>query len=406
MNSEQTEIARLLKERVGLEESKIGTRQLSKAIANRQKACGCNDLPSYLKHLERSQREFQELVEEIVISETWFFRHYEAFNLLRKYVRSEWLPNHPQEKLRVLSLPCSTGEEAYSIAMTLFEVPLSPHQFEIDGMDISETALAKAKQGIYGSNSFRTHDFPEDKSFFTIGNDLYEVPPSVRNQVKFRQNNLLNTWLLQEPYQIIFCRHLLIYLDNASRNRAINILEKILCDRGLLFVGAVETTLLNSPPFRYMPHPSAFAYQKILDPAPSSPIKPPVVSSPSNLVTVKKRKPFPSNPSPSPESQQTQLSALKSARKLANQGQLSEATEQCQNYLSQNPADASAYLLLGEIEQAKGNIDKAQRYFQKALYLQPDYQEALMHLALLRESQGDAKGAAVLKNRIQRLQNP
>ena len=403
MNTKQKDIARLLKERIGLEESKIGTRQLTKAIAIRQKACGVNDLASYLRYLERSQREFQELVEEIVIPETWFFRHCEAFNLLRKYVKTEWLPNHPQRKLRVLSLPCSTGEEPYSIAMTLFDVPLRPQQFEIDAMDISETALAKAKRGIYGSNSFRSHDFPENKPFFTRGTDPYQVDASVRNQVKFRQNHLLNTWLLQETYDIIFCRHLLIYLDNNARTRAIDILEKILSDGGLLFVGAVETTLLNSPPFRYMPYPSAFAYQKVIKPSSTKATKTPVFPNTSDFFKGKKRDRLKSNRSPSSD---TKRFSLETARKLANQGQLPEATQQCQDYLEQNPTDASAYLLLGEIEQARGDTEQAQRDFQKALYLQPDYQEALMHLALLRESQGDTKGAAVLKNRIQRLQNP
>ncbi|HAC65269.1 MAG TPA: protein-glutamate O-methyltransferase [Cyanothece sp. UBA12306] len=405
MNTEQQEIAKLLKARVGLEDSKIGTRQLTKAIAVRQKACGVNDLPSYWRYLERSPREFQELVEEIVIPETWFFRHCEAFNLLRKHVKNEWLPNHPQKKLRVLSLPCSTGEEPYSIAMTLFDVPLRPQQFEIEGMDISETALAKAKRGIYGSNSFRSHDFPENKPFFAKGTDPYQVDISVRNQVKFRQNNLLNTWLLQEPYDVVFCRHLLIYLDNNARNRAIDILEKILCNGGLLFVGAVETTLLNSPPFRYMPYPSAFAYQKVIKQSPTASTKTPVFPKTTDVFSGKRRDKLNHRNNFASNAKKTAIS-LENARNLANEGQLPAAAQQCQNYLEQNPTDASAYLLLGEIEQARGNIDQAQRDFQKALYLQPDYQEALMHLALLKESQGDIQGAAVLKKRIQRLQNP
>ncbi|MEA5508234.1 CheR family methyltransferase [Crocosphaera sp. UHCC 0190] len=404
MNQHHQMIEALLSQRMGWEVSKIGSRQLAKAIATRQKACGFSDLPRYLERLQASAKEFQELIEQLVVRESWFFRHREAFVLLRHYITNQWLPHHPQETLRVLSIPCSTGEEPYSIAMTLLNSPLAPQQLQIEGMDISQIALSYAKQGIYSKNSFRNHDWVEHQQFFESKEESYQISESIRRQVKFSSKNLLAPWLPNDPpYHVIFCRHLLIYLDEPARDRVIKTLDRLLCNQGLLFVGAVETTLIKSPNFRFMAHPSAFAYQKIL--APSSP-KPSITDPPlQRLTPIKKTQTSQRVSLPQPPVSEPKLSLLEMARQLANQGKLKEAAQSCHDYLKRSPIDASAYLLLGEIYQAQGNNEQAQRYLQKALYLKPNYREALAHLVLLRESQGDVQGAAVLKNRMQRLDN-
>lgn len=393
-------IEQLLAQKTGMEIEKIGTRQLAKAIAARQKACGLTEVSDYLQHLKTSAQEFQDFVEQIVIRETWFFRHREAFSLLRDYVKTQWLPRNPQGKLRILSVPCSTGEEPYSIAMTLLNRPLSSQQLYIEGMDISTIALNKAKQGIYGKNSFRSHDWVDHQQFFEETEQGYQVRGAIRQQVKFRVKNLVHLWAPNHPpYDIIFCRHLLIYLDETARDRVIKTLARLLSDQGLLFVGAVETTLIKLPGFRFMPHPSAFAYQKVADPPPkiltTLPIAPQKLT-PNKLQT---------NAPVTTQQPDSQFSLLEIARQQANQGNLEEAAQFCDDYLKRFPVDASVYLLLGEIYQAQGDNEQAQRYLQKALYLNPNCREALVHLVLMRESQGDTKGAAILKNRIQRLDN-
>ncbi|MEL4894623.1 CheR family methyltransferase [Crocosphaera sp. Alani8] len=396
MNQDYKGIENLLSKRIGLGPDKIGQRQLIKAVNNRQKACGLQKVSDYLKKLQSSASEFQELVEEIVIGETWFFRHREAFSLLRKYVQTQWLPSSSGDTLRILSVPCSTGEEPYSIAMTLLNSPLTSQQFVVEGMDISQIGLDIAKKGIYRKNSFRSHDKVNYKQFFEVEEDRYKVRTSIRNQVKFSTKNLLSAWSPNHPpYHVIFCRHLLIYLDEAARNRVLKILENLLWDGGLLFVGAVETPLIQSPNFSFMSHPSAFAYQKNCQKSPQNPQS-------SQKFPLKK------TPSPSfgkPEAKKIQVSSLQMAQQFANQGRLEEAVQFCQTHLQENPIDAEGYLLLGEISQAKDDLEEAQRCFQKALYLRPNYRKALVHLVLLRENQGDRQGAAVLKSRIQRLDN-
>ncbi|MDJ0731417.1 MAG: CheR family methyltransferase [Crocosphaera sp.] len=403
MNQDYQGIEQLLAKKIGLGRDKIGQRQLIKAINIRQKACGVNNVSDYLKRLESSAHEFQQLVEKIVIGETWFFRHREAFFLLRHYVQTEWLPSHSQETLRILSVPCSTGEEPYSIAMTLLNSPLTSGQFAVEGMDISQTALTIAKKGIYGKNSFRFHDQVDHEQFFQVEQNRYQICESIRHQVKFSAKNLLSAWPPNHPpYDVIFCRHLLIYLDEVSRDRVLKTLDRLLSEGGLLFVGAVETSLIKGDNFRFLSRPSAFAYQKVPVASSDLPLTPPQPPKPDQRSPLKKR---PSATLPKPPKKEIQLSPLEMAQQFANQGKLKEAVQCCQTYLQRNPIDAAGYLLLGEISQAQGNLEEAQRCFQKALYLRPNYREALVHLVLLRESQGDRQGAAILKNRIQRLDN-
>jgi len=215
-------IASLLSKRVGFDAKIIGDRKLSKAIQARQRLCDLPDISAYCKALQQSPEEFDQLVEQLVVPETWFFRDRNPFDFLIKFVRSEWLPKSGGSKLQVLSVPCSTGEEPYSIAIALLEAGLNINQFSVDAVDISQQALDRARQAIYSKNSFRGADWVDRNRYFQLTNDRYTVCPNVRNAVKFRQGNLLNELalikigLVRTKYDIIFCRNLLIYLENSA----------------------------------------------------------------------------------------------------------------------------------------------------------------------------------------------
>ena len=151
-----------------------------------------------------------------------------------------------------------------------------------------------------------------------------------------------------------------------------------------------------------MSHSSAVAYQKLLIPGAKVPLRSTTTRQPLKRSPAKKR---PSPPLPKSSKQKIPVSSLEMAKQFANQGKLKEATQSCQTYLQRNPVYAEGDVLLGDISQAQDNPEEAQRCFQKALYLRPNYRKALVHLALLRESKGYKQGAAILKNRIQRLNN-
>ncbi|NJL21777.1 MAG: hypothetical protein HC895_14765 [Leptolyngbyaceae cyanobacterium SM1_3_5] len=198
----QDEIEEILRQRLGLDPNSIGSRIIARAVAQRQVACQIRDRAFYLKLLQISPQELNSLVEAVVVPETWFFRDKEPFVYLRNYLQ-EWRSN-TSDVLRILSIPCSTGEEPYSIAMTLLDAGLSTHQFHIDAVDISQVALAKAKQAVYGNHSFRGVEERMIQRHFQKIKEGYEVRSIVRESVHFIRGNVLEPqFLVQKKYQII-----------------------------------------------------------------------------------------------------------------------------------------------------------------------------------------------------------
>ncbi|WP_424100480.1 CheR family methyltransferase [Moorena producens] len=415
----QATIEALLRKKIGLDGSTIGSRQIARAIETRRLACGLPDQQTYLQKLQTSPQELEALIETVVVLETWFFRDKQPFGFLSRYLRSEWLPNPNHPILRVLSIPCSTGEEPYSIAMTLLDVGLTPNQFRIDAIDISKEALQKARRALYSRNSFRGNQLQQRKRYFKQTTDGYELCQLVRNTVNFKHGNILDPLgLAQSNYDIIFCRNLLIYLDKSARFRAIELLDRLLMPKGLLFVGSAETGVITTNRFVSVRYPFAFAYQKVKHLGErqtreseqgrgrnweTSSLLPTDKSPPSALVNRQSKGIKQS--CLQRELEKGQESLLEKARRLANQGSLEEAATLCQTYLNQHLTSAEAYVLLGEVHQALGNDEQAEPCFQKAVYLKPNYYEALFHLALLQENRGELAKATVIRQRIQRLQN-
>ncbi|WP_017716328.1 CheR family methyltransferase [Kamptonema formosum] len=450
------DIEALLRQKIGLEANSIGSSAIDRAVRQRMAECGLPDMPAYLMRLQTSPHELDELVETVIVPETWFFRDREPFNLLSRYVMAEWLPANPGRVLRVLSVPCSTGEEPYSIALALLEAGLTSKNFCIDAADISKKSLIKAQRAVYDRNSFRGESVEAAQSaaqengysgrklsllavrekYFVRTAEGYELCEPVRRAVNFSYGNLLDPYfgVDRKHYDVIFCRNLLIYLHSAARKRAIQVLERLLAAKGLLFVGHSETGQLFGTRFVSVRHPMAFAYrkaevgagghslkaaggkEKLLSaatpqypwnsPAPASPLLP-IRAQNSTLKTQLSSpapSPQPAVPSVPPSPAPAVSSMLETARSLANRGQLDEAAALCETYLSQNRVSAEAYLLLGEVRCSAGNPEQAEQYFYKAIYLQPNHEEALTHLALLKERRGDFAGAAILRQRIQRLQ--
>lgn len=390
----QAAIEAMLRQKIGLDANSIGSRTIARAVEQRRVACGLSDQTAYFHYLQTSAKELEELIETVVVPETWFFRDKEPFVYLSQYVTSEWLKAN-FSVLRVLSIPCSTGEEPYSIAMTLLDSGLNPSGFCIDAVDISKRALLKAKQAIYSKRAFRGDDRTQEKQrYFDLVADSYQVRPFVRNTVKFIQGNLLKPGFLAEgKYQIIFCRNVLIYLDRDAREQAIQALDRALAPRGIFFVGAAETGQIPTTNYTSIRHPFAFAYRKG-DRLPD--IKPPL----ARAITPPDSQPPLPQPPPTIGAVSSQLEI---AKQLADRGQLSEAAKLCQLYLSANRTNAEAYILLGEIYQGLDQIEQAQQSFSKAIYLAPHAINALIGLALLKEQKGDFLGAEILRQRVQRL---
>ena len=102
--------------------------------------------------------ELQELIDTVAVPETWFFRDRGAFIALARIALDAMVRRGPTDVLRILSVPCSTGEEPYSIAMSLLDAGLSPQRFQVEAIDISHRAIERARAGVYRRNSFRGQD--------------------------------------------------------------------------------------------------------------------------------------------------------------------------------------------------------------------------------------------------------
>jgi chemotaxis protein methyltransferase WspC len=113
------EIEALLQKAMGLKVTSIGKPTLDRSVERRMKALSIDDKDAYVEKLKSSAHELKELIEEVVIPETWFFRDQEPFKAMIQYLVTQWAPIHQNNLFKVLSIPCSTGEEPYSLTMSL-----------------------------------------------------------------------------------------------------------------------------------------------------------------------------------------------------------------------------------------------------------------------------------------------
>jgi chemotaxis protein methyltransferase WspC len=417
----QATIVALLRHTIGLNSEAIGAETVVRAVNQRMARCGISDLQTYLGRLQTSAQELHALIDEVVVPETWFFRDQIPFTYLGRYVMADWFPSHQHGVLRVLSLACSTGEEPYSIAMALLDTGLVPQYFRIDAVDISQKALHWARGAVYGSHSFRGDDLVFRERYFERSQQGYRICERVRDMVTFVHGNAIDAHLLadQEPYDAIFCRNMLIYFDEPARGRAMKVLDRLLTPEGLLFVGYAETGLFLASGYVPLRYPRAFAYRKAgarherqHAPQSSSPAPPRIPRDPGQQLASSHPRQWPPSPAaPGAVSRElssprdAQASALDTARRLADQGELEAAATSCESSMRAHGPSVQAYVLLGLIRQAAGNATQAEHCFGRALYLQPDHYEALIHLALLLEHRGETAMAAVLRQRAQRAQH-
>ncbi len=330
--------------------------------------------------------------EAIAVPETWFFRGGEPFALLAEFAASAPRP------LRVLSAPCSTGEEPYSIAITLLEAGLSRDEMEIDAVDISARALKAAARAVYRKASFR-HPMPGlVEKYFRQTGEGFELDQRIAKLVRFRQANLLEPFGAAAPYHVIFCRNLLMYLHDEARRSLVGRMRALLEENGALFTGPSELALFLQASFVRIAHPRSFACRKSAArqdaPAIEIPARPPTRELPRLARPVSRSAAPPASSSAKPETPPR----LEDARRLADQGRLEEAAVICRRL----EPSAEAFCLLGLISQSSDRFDEAEECYRKALYLDPKHEDALVHMSLLRKSRGDADAGARFHRRARR----
>jgi chemotaxis protein methyltransferase WspC len=411
-------IERLLKENMGLDAQTVGASTVHRAAQRRMSATETEAVEDYLARLRQSRAELTALIEEVVVPETWFFRDQRPFQALKSFVQQEWLPANLGKPIRVLSIPCSTGEEPYSVAMALADLDLNAANSQIAGIDISNQNLARARAALYGNNSFRGRDLAFRDRYFVPEENRFRLRDEIRERVHFQQANLLSPGFLADklPYDVIFCRNLLIYFDSETQSRALATLGRLLTPQGVLFLGHAESGLVPREWLTSTRYPQAFAFRRFDDDRRTD--SQPRATNERRKARSLPRRPRPERPKPfaglapalspsgsTPLAAQTSDDRLSRALTLANEGHLAEAAELCNQHLERQGPSAQALYLLGLVREATGQSDQAEAFWRKAIYLEPTHYEALSHLAALLERLGDGTAARRLRLRAERVQN-
>lgn len=424
------DIEALLRRTMGLTAESIGSQAIERAVRDRMHARGVSEVDAYWHLLNASDDELTDLIEAVVVPETWFFRYPEAFAALTHVVQTTWLVAHPGGTLRVLSAPCSTGEEAYSIAITLLEAGLSPERFRVDAVDISQKSLAFARRAIYGGNSFRGNDANVRERYCEPVGRGYQLIERVRTLVHFHQRNLVSDHFIppQPPYDVVFCRNLLIYLDPPTQAAVLSALQRSMTADGYLFVGPAEVPAALERGFQPLGIPMAFAHQNgparraatqaapRVIPRPTEVTSRPRKSSSPRIVPANSKEQLREKPrhgisrSHAEKSRQTSsndsgsgtAASLAAAQRLADSGKLVEAITACERLVREHGASADVYYLLGVVHDALRDRVRAEASYRKTLFLAPDHAEAALHLAALLRDRGDDAGARRFEARVRR----
>lgn len=226
------------------------------------------DYYQYLKYHINKDNELINIMDIITTNETYFFR--ESFQL--KAFSDEIIPELIKIKsakgsrsLRIWSAGCSSGEEPYSIAMLLSDIPqLKGWNIEIFGTDISQKVLQRARSAVYGKSSFRATEELQLDLFFDKLSEGYKVKDFIRKYVSISQLNLfdVNQMAMLGKMDIIFCRNVIIYFDQAAKSRVIESLYNSLYDGGFLLLGHSESLMNLKTHFKLRHFINDMVYQK------------------------------------------------------------------------------------------------------------------------------------------------
>jgi chemotaxis protein methyltransferase CheR len=363
-----------------------------------------SDVESFVRELLTSpmtQAQVEALASHLTVGETYFFREKEALAALETHVLPPLLASRARgaRRLRLWSAGCSTGEEPYSLAITLLRaVPeLRDWNVSILATDINPIALRKAAAGIYGAWSFRNTPADLKRDYFhATGDGRWQVSERVRSMVSFDYLNLA-----QDSYpsvlnatnamDAIFCRNVLMYFEPARAARVLEKLALCLLEEAWLFLNAIEVSRLAHPSLRVSAVAGTFAYRKATASMPPQavqslpPIEPPLArpaAPPARAID--ESRPAPATPRPADDPAGLALRA----RDYANQGRLAEAQAWCEKAVAADKLNPARHYLLASILQEQGMGAQCESALQRALYLDPNH--ALAHFALgnLKRHQG------------------
>jgi len=263
------------------------THFLQDRLLRRLKECRVDSFYSYYRLLisDEGKGELAQLLENLTVNETSFFRNRAQLDLFHKYVLEDLLHRKQERRdfsLRFWSAGCSTGQEPYTIAMQVADAlayyymrnplpvdspspkPLIPHPWKVEilASDISYSVLRAGQDGTYSENQMASVDYSYRLRYFDKIGDRYAVKKALKEVVHFDFHNLKTEYLPQRN-DVIFCRNVMMYFDEAEQKRLINKFYRCLNPDGYLFVGHAESLLGLTEKFQMVHRNSGTAYQRI-----------------------------------------------------------------------------------------------------------------------------------------------
>jgi chemotaxis protein methyltransferase CheR len=227
-------------------------------LMKRLNALGLDTFEAYLDYLEHepSRQELSTMIDVLTTNKTSFFREHQHFDYFRQYIVPELQAS--RQPVRLWSAGCSTGQESYSLAITLRETmpDLDRRDVRILATDLSTQVLQQARQAVYEEDILA--DVPQAlrRKYFVLVRQApipaYEVIDKVRRLVQFARLNLMQQWPMRGPFDLILCRNVMIYFDKPTQERLVNRFWQLLRPGGHLFIGHSESLSGVSHPYHYI----------------------------------------------------------------------------------------------------------------------------------------------------------
>lgn len=244
-DTEFHKIASLAKREFGLNLMEGKKSLIASRLSRRLKAIGLQTISEYIDHVEKNDdpSEKNHLITALTTNVTSFFREPHHFSYLSDYIDDSMTTKNAERRFRFWSAGCSTGQEAYSMAMTISNKlkDYSLHNTKILATDIDQSVLEIAKSGNYENDVLDSIPPQYQTSVRQFREkDIFSIDPEIRNMVTFAQLNLIDDWPVKGPFDAIFCRNVTIYFDADTQKRLWKKFSDLLTVGGLLCIGHSE----------------------------------------------------------------------------------------------------------------------------------------------------------------------
>lgn len=426
----------ILRESIGLKSDLIQDNILRVALRDLSTTLGDN--PNlWLESVKTDPAIRHQFCEHFTVGETWFFRDWTPFACLKQFAEDFRNRNGSSRPIRILSIPCSTGQEPWSMAMQFAWTGWTADQVAIDALDLNQASLAAMKTRLYKNFSRRESNQEANLMLDHYTRPLadgFEVDPQLVKYVKIHHGNILDPQLdptgCGAKYDVIFSRNLFIYLDIPSRAKAMANLLRLLDKDGILYFGHAEGSVIEG--HGLVPWNSSFTFaftrsksvpvsnevkpvrldrNTVVTPAnaptiPAPPKKQNVDPKPKNFTSSgkyaesKKETPPQKAIAPPPSGVDDQIAK---AQMEADAGNLANAAILYQGLLKNQPMNGKLWRMAATVEQARGQAEEAIRMYDRALYLDPKDAETLRMLSLIRRQRGEIARAEQLERRLASL---